>query len=163
MPKAPKLSFAAKSSPTAKGRVFVNNQPATVQVLKLLAPELALVTRRPKASPASTSRSNACFSTVSPVFPWMQSPRPTLAGILPQTNWTTSFRENKTACAVDLWSYQKKEIEQAHLENGEDEALETEKRVLANAEKLYAAAMSAFRRALRRQHQRRSRTSRRRP
>ncbi len=32
----------------------------------------------------------------------------------------------------------------AHLQPGEDEALETEKRVLANAEKLYAAAMSAF-------------------
>src|SRR5579862_7864697 len=28
---------------TGKGRVFVNNQPATVAVLKLLAPELALV------------------------------------------------------------------------------------------------------------------------
>src|SRR5664280_3626506 len=45
---------------------------------------------------------------------------------------------------VDLWSYQRKEIESAHLEHGEDEALETEKRVLANAEKLYAAAMGAF-------------------
>jgi DNA repair protein RecN (Recombination protein N) len=45
---------------------------------------------------------------------------------------------------VDLWSYQRKEIEQAHLVAGEDEALETEKRVLANAEKLYAAAMGAF-------------------
>src|ERR1019366_2253622 len=45
---------------------------------------------------------------------------------------------------VDLWSYQRKEIESAHLEPGEDEALETDKRVLANAEKLYAAAMGAF-------------------
>ena len=45
---------------------------------------------------------------------------------------------------VDLWSYQSKEIEAAHLVAGEDEALETEKRVLANAEKLYAAAMGAF-------------------
>ena len=45
---------------------------------------------------------------------------------------------------VDLWTYQRKEIEAAHLEAGEDEALETEKRVLANAEKLYSAAMSAF-------------------
>jgi DNA repair protein RecN (Recombination protein N) len=45
---------------------------------------------------------------------------------------------------VDLWSYQRKEIEAARLEAGEDEALETEKRVLANAEKLYAAAMGAF-------------------
>ena len=45
---------------------------------------------------------------------------------------------------VDLWSYQRKEIEAARLEPGEDETLETEKRVLANAEKLYAAAMGAF-------------------
>jgi DNA repair protein RecN (Recombination protein N) len=45
---------------------------------------------------------------------------------------------------VDLWSYQHKEIDQARLEPGEDEALETEKRVLANAEKLYGAAMGAF-------------------
>src|SRR6185369_2190020 len=45
---------------------------------------------------------------------------------------------------VDLWSFQSKEISGASLVAGEDEALETEKRVLANAEKLYAAAMSAF-------------------
>ena len=45
---------------------------------------------------------------------------------------------------VDLWSYQNKEIESAHLVPGEDEALETEKRVLANAEKLYSAALAGF-------------------
>jgi DNA repair protein RecN (Recombination protein N) len=45
---------------------------------------------------------------------------------------------------VDLWSYQRKEIESAHLDPGEDEALQTEKRVLANAEKLYAAAIGGF-------------------
>ena len=45
---------------------------------------------------------------------------------------------------VDVWSYQHKEIEAAHPEPVEDEALETEKRVLANAEKLYAAANGAF-------------------
>ncbi len=45
---------------------------------------------------------------------------------------------------VDLWSYQHKEIEAARLVAGEDETLETEKRVLANSEKLYTAAMCAF-------------------
>jgi len=45
---------------------------------------------------------------------------------------------------VDLWSFQKKEIESAKLEPGEDSKLETEKRVLANAEKLYSAAMAAY-------------------
>ncbi len=45
---------------------------------------------------------------------------------------------------VDLWMFQKREIEEAKLQAGEDERLETEKRVLANAEKIYNAAMQAF-------------------
>ena len=45
---------------------------------------------------------------------------------------------------VDLWIFQKREIEEARLQSGEDERLETEKRVLANAEKIYNAAMNAF-------------------
>jgi len=45
---------------------------------------------------------------------------------------------------VDLWSFQKKEIEAARLQPGEDEKLATEKRVLANSEKLFAAAMSGY-------------------
>jgi DNA repair protein RecN (Recombination protein N) len=45
---------------------------------------------------------------------------------------------------VDLWQFQKREIEEAKAQAGEDEQLETEKRVLANAEKIYNAAMQAF-------------------
>lgn len=45
---------------------------------------------------------------------------------------------------VDLWTYQRKEIDDARLEAQQDDALETEKRVLANAEKLRAAAVGAF-------------------
>jgi DNA repair protein RecN (Recombination protein N) len=45
---------------------------------------------------------------------------------------------------VDLWTYQLREIQDSKLEPGEDERLETEKRVLANAEKIYTAAMNAF-------------------
>ena len=45
---------------------------------------------------------------------------------------------------VDLWIFQKREIEEARLQSGEDERLETEKRVLANTEKIYNAAMNAF-------------------
>ena len=45
---------------------------------------------------------------------------------------------------ADLWRFQAKEIEQAGLTaEDEDAQLEAEKRVLANAEKLYTAAMSA--------------------
>jgi DNA repair protein RecN (Recombination protein N) len=45
---------------------------------------------------------------------------------------------------LDLWTFQCREIEEARLNAGEDEQLEAEKRVLANAEKIYAAAISAF-------------------
>ncbi len=45
---------------------------------------------------------------------------------------------------LDLWSFQKREIEEAKLPPGEDERLEAEKLVLANAEKIYSAAMNAF-------------------
>jgi DNA repair protein RecN (Recombination protein N) len=45
---------------------------------------------------------------------------------------------------LDLWNFQCREIEEARLRAGEDEQLEAEKRVLANAEKIYGAAINAF-------------------
>jgi DNA repair protein RecN (Recombination protein N) len=45
---------------------------------------------------------------------------------------------------VDLWTFQKREIEEGRVQSGEDERLEAEKRVLANAEKIYNAAMNGF-------------------
>ncbi len=128
-----------------KGRVFVNNQPATVQVLKLLAPELALVhaqTESLSSFDQSQQRllldrfAGISLDAVSEAHARWHAAAGKLNDLLQG--------EQDRLRMVDLWSYQKKEIEQAHLEPGEDEALETEKRVLANAEKLYAAAMSAF-------------------
>ncbi|MGA2909161.1 MAG: DNA repair protein RecN [Terracidiphilus sp.] len=128
-----------------KGRVFVNNQPATVQVLKLLAPELALVHAQTESlSSFDQSQQRLLLDRFAGI---------SLDAISEaHARWHTAAAklndllhgEQDRLRMVDLWSYQKKEIEQAHLELGEDEALETEKRVLANAEKLYAAAMSAF-------------------
>lgn len=45
---------------------------------------------------------------------------------------------------IDLLSFQAKELDQARLEPGEDVRLEEEKKVLANMEKLRAAAATAF-------------------
>ena len=45
---------------------------------------------------------------------------------------------------MDLWSFQAKEIEAAGIVDAEEDArLETEKRVLANAERLFAGATAA--------------------
>jgi DNA repair protein RecN (Recombination protein N) len=130
---------------TGKGRVFVNNQPATVAVLKQLAPELALVHAQ---SESLTSFDQTQQRILLDRFGGIS----TEAASEAYTRWHGAELklsqlvegEQDRLRMVDLWSYQLKEIEAARLGVGEDEALETEKRMLANAEKLYAAAMSAF-------------------
>jgi DNA repair protein RecN (Recombination protein N) len=130
---------------SGKGRVFVNNQPATVAVLKQLAPELALVHAQTETL---TSFDQAQQRMLLDRFGGIS----TDAAAQAYARWKEASGkldellqgEQDRLRMVDLWSYQHREIEQAHLTAGEDEAMETEKRVLANAEKLYAAAMSAF-------------------
>ncbi|MGB8260351.1 MAG: DNA repair protein RecN, partial [Terracidiphilus sp.] len=128
-----------------KGRVFVNNQPATVAVLRLLAPELALVHAQSETLASFDQAqqrllldrfAGIAVEQVAEAHARWQAARQKLDELLQG--------EQDRLRMVDLWSYQRKEIEQASLTAGEDEALETEKRVLANAEKLYAAAMGAF-------------------
>jgi DNA repair protein RecN (Recombination protein N) len=85
---------------TGKGRVFVNNQPATVAVLKQLAPNWRWSTRRPRLSPASTRRSSAFCSTASPASPPMRSEAYT-AGAQPSKSSTSWSKASRTACA---WS-----------------------------------------------------------
>ncbi len=130
---------------TGKGRVFVNNQPATVAVLRQLAPELALVHAQSETLESFDQTQQRIlldrFGTISTdemaaAHEAWRAAQARLEELL--TNEQDRLR------MVDLWSYQAKEIGAANLVAGEDEALETEKRVLANAEKLYAAAMSAF-------------------
>ena len=94
---------------------------------------------------ASTRPSSASSSIASPASPRTPSAAAHAAWREAQTKLDDLLQgEQDRLRMVDLWSYQRKEIESARLEPGEDEALETEKRVLANAEKLYAAAMGAF-------------------
>jgi len=128
-----------------KGRVFINNQPATVAVLKQLAPELALVHAQSETLTSFDQGqqkhlldrfNNISTEAVEKAYAQWKEASDKLTNLLQG--------EEERLRMVDLWSYQAREIEAANLEAGEDEALETEKRVLANAEKLYAAAMGAF-------------------
>ncbi|WP_109485002.1 DNA repair protein RecN [Occallatibacter savannae] len=128
-----------------KGRVFVNNQQATVGVLRQLAPELALVHAQSETLASFDQTQQrilldrfAAISTegVAAAYGSWRAAQSKMDDLL--TN------EQERLRMVDLWSFQAKEIAAASLLAGEDEKLETEKRVLANAEKLYAAAMGAF-------------------
>jgi DNA repair protein RecN (Recombination protein N) len=130
---------------TGKGRVFVNNQQATVAVLKQLAPELALVHAQSETLSSFDQQQQRILLDR---FGGISSEAVAEA----HAAWRSALKrladleegEQDRLRMVDLWSYQRNEISSANLAPGEDEKLETEKRVLANAEKLYAAAMGGF-------------------
>jgi len=128
-----------------KGRVFINNQPATVTVLRLLAPHLATIHAQNESllsfdGPArlallDTYAGSQSDAVESAFAAWSE---------IHQRIDELERGEQDRLRLVDLWVFQKREIEDAHIEPGEDERLEAEKRVLANAEKIYNAAMNAF-------------------
>src|SRR2546428_1042989 len=128
-----------------KGRVFVNNQPATVAVLRQLAPHLATIHAQNESilafdGPARLSLLDAFAGSktesVSETFARWKGIRAHIEEL--------ERNEQDRLRLLDLWIFQKREIEQAKLQPEEDERLETEKRVLANAERIYNAAMNAF-------------------
>ncbi len=130
---------------SGKGRVFINNQPATVAVLRLLAPYLAIIHAQNESilsfdGPArlellDTFAGSQTESTSTAFIAWKQ--------IRLRIDELERGEQDRLRL-VDLWIFQKREIEEGRLQSGEDERLESEKRVLANAERIYNAAMNAF-------------------
>jgi DNA repair protein RecN (Recombination protein N) len=128
-----------------KGRVFVNNQPATVSVLRQLAPYLATIHAQ---NETILSFDAAARLELLDAFAGTQL-EATSAAFAAWKNIAHRIAElehgeQDRLRLLDLWTFQKREIEDAKLHAGEDERLEAEKRVLSNAEKIYSAAMNAF-------------------
>jgi DNA repair protein RecN (Recombination protein N) len=128
-----------------KGRVFVNNQAATVGVLRQLAPELALVHSQGETLGSFDQEQQRLLLDR---FGEIGSER--VAGAFGVWRATTERLEELQSAEqdrlrmADLWRFQSGEIQAAGLAaEDEDTQLEAEKRVLANAERLYTAAMSA--------------------
>lgn len=129
----------------AKGRVFVNNQPATVAVLRQLAPHLASIHAQNESLSSFDSSvrlelldsfAGTALEPVHHAFAAWKQIKDRIADL--------EQGEQDKLRLVDLWTFQKREIDEARIHPGEDERLETEKRVLANAEKIHNAAMQAF-------------------
>jgi len=128
-----------------KGRVFINNQPATVAVLRELAPELGLI--------HSQGETLGAFDQA------QQRGLLDRFGGLATDEVTAAFARWRVTCErlrelesseqdrlrmADLWRFQTREIAEAQLAaEDEDVQLEAEKRVLANSERLYTAARNA--------------------
>jgi DNA repair protein RecN (Recombination protein N) len=139
------LILRREISSSGKGRVFVNNQPASVTVLRQLAADLASIHAQNETILAFDAAARleildryAAVNTesVAAAYQKVRDLRTRIADL--------ERDEQDRLRLVDLWSFQSKEIESARLQPGEDEKLEAEKRVLANSEKLYSAAMSSY-------------------
>jgi DNA repair protein RecN (Recombination protein N) len=124
-----------------KGRVFVNNQPATVALLRQLAPRLASIHAQNETILAfdGLARLALLDAYAGLDLTELEQKHAAWAGLRDRIAEFEHEEQDRLRMA-DLWNFQKKEIEGAHLQPGEDQRLETEKRVLANAEKLYGAA-----------------------
>lgn len=130
---------------STKGRVFVNNQPATVAVLKQLAPHIASIHAQNESLVSFDAGvrlelldqfAGTQLDAVQQAFDQWKQIKSRIDEL--------QQGEQERLRLVDLWAFQKREIEDAKLHPGEDERLEAQKRVLSNAEKIYSAAMHAF-------------------
>ena len=132
-------------APGGKGRVFINNQPATVAVLKQLGPYLATVHAQNETLAAfdGPARLALLDTFASSQTAGVHEAFSAWKGIGTRIEELVRDEQDRLRL-LDLWTYQKKEIEDAKLQPGEDEQLENEKLVLANAEKIHNAAMNAF-------------------
>jgi DNA repair protein RecN (Recombination protein N) len=128
-----------------KGRVFVNNQPATVAVLRQLAPHLATIHAQNESllSFDAAARLRLLDSFAATQLETVAAAFANWKNVADRIEELQRDEQDRLRL-LDLWTFQKKEISDAKLQPGEDERLEVEKRVLANAEKIYSAAMHAF-------------------
>jgi DNA repair protein RecN (Recombination protein N) len=139
------LILRREISAAGKGRVFVNNQPATVTVLRQLAPHLAVIHAQNEAVLAFDAVSRLALldsfagSDLVPVadaFAAWNGVRNRIAEL--------ERDEQDRLRLLDLWSFQRKEIAGANPHPEEDTKLEAEKRVLANSERILSSAMGAY-------------------
>ncbi len=144
-PEGDEILLRREIASSGKGRVFVNNQPATVGVLRLLAPELALVHAQ---SETLVAFDGAQRQLLLDRFAGISSEEVQAA----YTQWrdrqekieALRGQEQDRLRLLDLWSFQSREITMAEIQDpDEDQRLEAEKRVLANSEKLYTSAVAA--------------------
>ena len=130
-----------------KSRAFLGSRPVAVSLLKDLAPFLADIhgqhDQQLLFSPEAQRDMLDAFAAhrdsldrAAAVFEQWRSAAAELESL--------QRSEQEKLRMLDLWSFQRKEIEAAALEPGEEIALENERRVLQNIQRLEEAASTAY-------------------
>ena len=134
-------------SSNGKSRVYVNNRPASVALLKELAPHLGDIHgQHDQQLLFETVAQIAMLDAFAQTNPLRAKVREIFA------NWkrvTGEIAELESADQeqlrmLDLWQFQRNEIEAAELRAGEDVELDAERRVQQNAGRLLEAAAMSF-------------------
>jgi DNA repair protein RecN (Recombination protein N) len=130
-----------------KSRAYVGSRPAAVSLLRELAPYLADIhgqhdqqllfsTEAQRDMLDAFAATGAAVEELGAAHREWRAAGAELASL--------ELTEQEKLRLLDLWSFQRKEIEGAALQPGEDAALENERRVLQNVQKLEEAAASAY-------------------
>jgi DNA repair protein RecN (Recombination protein N) len=132
---------------SGKSRAFVGSRPVAVSLLKELAPHLADIhgqhDQQLLFSPEAQREMLDAFAeagTLTARVASLHAEWRAAAAALEDIERTDQERVR----LLDLWSFQRKEIESTSPAAGEDKALENERRVLQNVQRLEEAASAAY-------------------
>src|SRR3954453_12239606 len=132
---------------SGKSRAFVGSRPVAASLLKDLAPHLADIHGQHDQQLLFSADAQRDMLDV---FAGDRELLDRVAAVYGQ--WRRAAAEleelerseQEKLRLLDLWSFQRKEIENAGIEPGEDAALENERRVLQNVQRLQTAAAAAY-------------------
>ncbi|MBZ5536772.1 MAG: DNA repair protein RecN [Acidobacteriia bacterium] len=141
------LILKREISREGKSRAFINHQPITVSTLKSLGRWLVDIHGQNEQQALTDSDAQLAlvdeFAGNQDLLEELATHAQRLAAIRSRRE-ALEHSEKEQDRLADLLSFQKKEIETAQLKPGEDEALNVEHRLLANATKLFEVANAVY-------------------
>lgn len=131
----------------SQSRAFVNDSPATVQVLKRVASHLVdLHGQHEHQSLLRTETHVEMLDGYGGLSELRSAYRSALEAVrqLVSKRKDLARRESELARQRDLWEFQLEEIDRVSPEEEEEDGLEAERRILENAERLHEATLNLF-------------------
>lgn len=141
------LLLEREISASGKGRVFINNRPATVALLKEIAGHLGDIHGQHDQQLLFEASAQLAMLDV---FAKTRDQRHAVRGLYQEWRRVSDDvaalegQDQEKLRLLDLWQFQRREIEAAELRAGEDEELDAERRIQQNAGKLLETAGAAY-------------------